>query len=133
MSKVFYYSLAGALWNHPWIFIEKTDAETEAPKCRQPDVKSQFSEDPDAGKDWRQEEKEMTEIEMVGWHHWLNGYKFEQPLGDGEVKGREAWNVAVQGVAKNQTQLRDWTELNWTNWGKKVQKMDCCKSPDGIN
>jgi len=40
--------------------------------------------DPDAGKDWRQEEKGMTEDEMVGWHHWLNGHEFEQTLGDSE-------------------------------------------------
>ena len=43
--------------------------------------------DPDAGKDWRQEEKGMTEDEMVGWHHWLNGHEFEQTLGDGEGQG----------------------------------------------
>ena len=50
-----------------------------------PDAKSQLTgKDPDAGKDWRQEEKGMTEDEIVEWHHWLNGYKFEQTLGDSE-------------------------------------------------
>ena len=47
----------------------------------------QFKKDPDAGKDWRQEEKGTTEDRIVGWHHWLNGHKFEQPLGDGEGQG----------------------------------------------
>ena len=46
-----------------------------------------FRKDPDAGKDWRQEEKETPEDEMVGWHHWLNGREFEQAPGDGEGQG----------------------------------------------
>ena len=53
-----------------------------------PDAKSQLiGKDPDAGKDWRQEEKGMTEDEMVGWHHWLGGYELEQILGDGGGQG----------------------------------------------
>ena len=61
--------------NQPWIFIGRTDAEAEAPILWPPGVKSQlFGRDPDAGKDWRQEEKGMTEDEMVGWHHQLNGH-----------------------------------------------------------
>ena len=62
---------------------------------------------PDAGKDWRQEEKGATEGEMVGWHHWLNEHEFEQALGDSE--GREAWWATVHGVAKSRTQLNNWT------------------------
>ena len=46
-----------------------------------------IGKDPDAGKDWRQEEKGKTEDEMVGWHHWLNGYKFEQSQGESEGQG----------------------------------------------
>ena len=61
--------------------------------------------DPDAGKDWGKE-KGMTEDEMVGWHHWLNGQEFELKK---IVKNREAWCAAVHGVAKSQTQLSDWT------------------------
>ena len=61
-----------------WIFIGKTDAETEAPVLWPPDMKNWLiGKDPDAGKDWRQEEKGTTEAEMVGWHHWLNGHEFE--------------------------------------------------------
>ena len=71
--------------NQPWIFIGRTDAEAEAPILRPPDAKSWLiGKDPDAGKDWRQEEKGMTEQEMVGWHHQLNEYEFEQTQGDGE-------------------------------------------------
>ena len=64
--------------NQPWIFIGRTDAETEAPILWPPDVKSWLTgKDPDAGKDWGQEEKGVTEDEMVVWHHWLNGHEFE--------------------------------------------------------
>ena len=62
--------------NQPWIFTGRADAE--APILWPPDAKSQLTgKDPDAGKDWGQEEKGMTEDEMVGWHHWLNGHEFE--------------------------------------------------------
>ena len=61
-----------------WIFIERTDAEAEASILWPPDVKNWLIRKvPDAGKDWRQEEKGMTEDEMVGWHHWLNGHESE--------------------------------------------------------
>ena len=74
--------------NQAWIFIERTDAEAEAPILWPPDVKNCLIwREPDAGKDWRQEEKGTTEDEMVGWHHWLNGLEFEQTLGDGEGHG----------------------------------------------
>ena len=65
--------------NQPWIFIGRTDAE--APVLWLPDVKSQFiGKDPDAGKNWGQ--KGVTEDEMVGWYHWLNGHEFDkQALG----------------------------------------------------
>ena len=64
--------------NHPWIFIERIDAETEAPILWPPDVKSQLIEkDPDAGKDWGQEEKGAPKDEMVGRYHWLNEHEFE--------------------------------------------------------
>ena len=59
-------------------YIGRTDAEAEAPILWPPDVKSQLiGRDPDAGKDWRQEEKGTTEDELVGWHYWLNRYEFE--------------------------------------------------------
>ena len=71
--------------NQPWIFIGRTDTEAEALVLWPPDAKNWLvGKDPDAGKDWRQEEKGTTEDEMVGWHHRLNGYEFEQTLGGGE-------------------------------------------------
>ena len=64
--------------NQSWIFIGRTDAEAETPILWLPDVKSWLTgRDPDAEKDWRQEEKGMREDEMVGWHHWLNEHEFE--------------------------------------------------------
>ena len=64
--------------NQPWIFTGRTDAETEAPILGPLDAKSWLiGKDSDAGNDWRQEEKGMTEDKMVGWHHWLDGREFE--------------------------------------------------------
>ena len=66
----------------------RTDANTEAPMLWPPDAKSWSTiKDPDAGKDWGQEEKGVTEDEMVGWHHWLSGHEFAQTQGDGEGQG----------------------------------------------
>ena len=64
--------------NWSWIFIGRTEAEAETPILWPPDAKNWLiGKDPDdAGKDWKQEEKGMTEDEMVGWHHWLNGHEF---------------------------------------------------------
>ena len=64
--------------NQSWIFIGRTDAEAETPVLWPPDAKNWLIwKDPDAGKNWRQEEKGTIEDEMVGWHHWLNGREFE--------------------------------------------------------
>ena len=85
--------------NQSWIFIGRTDAEAETTILWPPDVKSWITgKDSDTGKDWRQEEKGMTEDEMVGCHHWLNGHVFEQAPGDGEGQG--SWHAAVHGVAE---------------------------------
>ena len=78
--------------NQSWIFTEKTDAEAESPILWPHDAKSQLiRKDPDAGKDWRQEEKGTTEDEMVGWHHELNEHEFKHALGDGEGQGSLVW------------------------------------------
>ena len=64
--------------NQSWIFIGRTDAEAESPILSLPDVKNWLiGKAPDAGKDWRQEETGMTEDEMIGWHHQLNGHGSE--------------------------------------------------------
>jgi len=97
--------------NQSWIFIGRTDAEAEAPILWPPDAKNWLiRKDPDARKDQRQEEKGITEDEMVGWHHQLNGHEFEQA--PGVVMDREAWHVSIHGVTKSQTWLSYWTELN---------------------
>ena len=71
--------------NQPWIFIGRTDAGAETPILWPPDAKSQLiGKHTDAGKDWGQEEKGVTEDEMVGRHHQLNGHEFEKSLGDSE-------------------------------------------------
>ena len=68
-----------------WIFIGRTNAEAETPTLWPPDAKNWLIwKDPDAGKDWRWEEKGMTEDEIVGWHHRLNGHEFEQAPGVGD-------------------------------------------------
>ena len=92
--------------NQSWKFIGRTDVEAETPILWLSDVKNWLTgKDPDAEKDWRQEEKGTTENEMVGWHHWLSGHEFEQ-LWE-LVMDREAWNPAVHGVAKSWTWLSD--------------------------
>ena len=74
--------------NQSWMFIGRIDAEAETPILRPPDVKNRLIwKDPDTGKDWRREEKGMTEDEMVGWHHQLNGHEFEWTLGVGDGQG----------------------------------------------
>ena len=74
--------------DQPWIFIGRTDAEAATPILWPPDVKNWLIwKDPDAGEDWRREEKGTTEDEMVGWYHWLSAREFEQAPGDSEGQG----------------------------------------------
>ena len=98
--------------NQSWIFIRRTDAEAETPIFWTLDSKSQLiRKDPDAGKEWRQEEKGMTEDKMVGWHHWLNGHEFEKT--PEMVMDREVWRAVVYRVTKSQTWLSDWATTTW--------------------
>ena len=100
--------------NQSWIFIGRTDAEAETLILWQPDAKNWLIwKDPDAEKDWRQEEKGRTKDKMVGWHHDSMDMSLSK-LWE-LVIDREAWCVTVHGVAKRQ----DWvTELNWTETSK---------------
>ena len=94
-----------------WVFIGRTDVEAETPILWPPDVKSWLIwKDSDVGKDWGQEEKRMTEDEMVEWHHQLKGHGFGWTPGVGDGQ----WGLACcdHGVAKSWTRLSNWTELN---------------------
>ena len=96
--------------DQPWVFFGRNDAKAETPVLWSPHAKSWLiGKDSDAGRDWGQEEKGMTEDEMAGWHHWLDGHESEWPRE--LVMDREAWRAAIRGVTKRWTRLSDWTEL----------------------
>ena len=98
--------------DQPWDFFGRNDAKAETPVLWLPHAKSWLiGKDSDAGRDWGQEEKGMTEDEMAGWHHQLEGRECEWTPGVGD--GREVWRAAIHGVAKSQTRLSGWT--NWLN------------------
>ena len=97
--------------NQPWIFIRRTDAETEAARHWPSDAKGQLiRKDPNAGKDWSQE-KGTTEDEMDGWHYWLNGHEFEQAPGDGEGQGSLACCSPWSRKESDMTEQLNWTKL----------------------
>ena len=97
--------------NQSWIFSRRTNAEPKAQVLWPPDVKNWLiGKEPDAGRDWGQEEKGMTEDELVGWHHWLNGHGFGWTPGVGDGQGSlacySAWGCRVGHI---------WViELNWS-------------------
>ena len=93
--------------NQSWIFIGRTDAEAETAILWPPDVKSWcIGKDPEAGKDWRQEEKGAIEDEMLGWHHPLNGHEFEQTPGDYEGQGSLE---CCSPRGRKESDMTDWT------------------------
>ena len=95
--------------NQSWIFIGRTDAEAEAPILWPPDAKNWFTgEDPDAGKDWRQEEKGTTKDEVVGWHHRLDGHESEQAPGVGDG---QAGLACCSPWGRKESNTTKW--LNW--------------------
>ena len=97
--------------SQPWMFIGRTDAEAEAPVLWPPDAKSWLiGKAPDAGKDWKQE-KGMTEDEMVGWHHWLNGHEFEQAPGVDDEQGSMACCSPWGHKVSNMTEWLNWRIL----------------------
>ena len=99
-----------------WVFTGRTEAEAETPVHQPPHVKSWLiGKDPDAGRDWGQDEKGTTEDEMAGRHHWLYGHEFGWTPGVGDGQGGLAcWNSVLQFMGLQRVR-RDWaTELNWT-------------------
>ena len=106
-----------ATGNQSWIFIGRSDAE--APILWPPDAKNWLiGKGPDAGKDWRKEEKVMTEDEVVRWHHWLDGYEFEQALVVGDGQGSLA---CCSPWGRKELDMIHW--LNWTHASKVMFKI----------
>ena len=97
-----------------WVFIGRTDAEDETPILWPPDAKSLlFWKDPDAGKDWKQEEKGTTEDEMAGWHHRLDGHGFGWTPGVGDGQESLACCISWSHKELDTTEWLNWTELNY--------------------
>ena len=98
-----------------WVFFGRNDAKAETPILWPTHAKSWlFGKDPDAGRDWRQEEKGITVDEMAGWHHLLDGHEFEETLGVGDIQGGlECCNSWGHRVGHNWETELNWTELNW--------------------
>ena len=100
--------------NQSWIFIGRTDAEAETSILWPLDAKNWLVwKDPDAGKDWRQEEKGTSEDEMVGWHHQLDGHESEQAPGVGDGQGNLVCCSPWGHQESNTTEQLNWTGLNW--------------------
>ena len=112
--------------NQPWISFGRTDVDVEAPILWPPEGKSQLTgKDPPAGKDWGQEEKQVTEGETVGWHHQPNGHEFEQTPGDSEGQGNLVcctpwgrkdldttyWTTIARRMVSVLHELMDWKPL----------------------
>ena len=105
--------------DQPWVFFRRNDAEAETPVLWPPHAKSWLiGKDSDAGRDWGQEEKGMTEDEMAGWHHGLDGRESEWTPGVGDGQG----GLACCGCRESDaTEWLNWTELNWTNYTIELQ------------
>ena len=96
--------------NQSWVFIGRTDVEAETPILWPPNMKNWLiGKGPNAGEDWRQEEKGTTEDEMAGWHHWLDGHGFGWTPGVGDGQGGLA---CCDSWGRKELDTTEW--LNWT-------------------
>ena len=108
--------------NQSCVFIVRTDVEAETPILWPPDAKSWLIwKDPDAGKDWGQEEKGTTEDEMVGWHHQLNGHGFGWSPGVGDGQGGLVCCSSWGHKESDMTEWLNWTELNHNVPGRRLR------------
>ena len=106
--------------DQPWDFFGRNDGKAETPILWPPHVKSWLiGKDPDTGRDWGQEEKGMTEDEMAGWHHWLDGCESEWTPGVGDGQG--GLEYCDSCVAKSRTWLSNWSDLIWYAFWVKGQ------------
>ena len=97
-----------------WVFIGRTDVEAETLILWPPDAKNRLiGKDPDAGKDWRREEKGTTEDKMVRWHHQLDGHEFEQALGVGDGQGSLVCCNPWDHKELDTTERLDWTDVSY--------------------
>ena len=104
-----------------WIFTGQTDGEAEIAILWPPDAKNGLTrKDPDAGKDWRWEEKRPKEDEMAEWHHWLDGYESEWTPGVGDAQGSLACRSPWGHKELDTTERLNWTELTHTKLSCKV-------------
>ena len=115
--------------SQPWIFIGRTDADSEAPVLWPPDAKNWLIwKDPDAGKNWRQEEKRATKNEMVGWHHQLNRHEFYQILGHSEGQGRlvccNPWGCKESDMTQGLNTQQQSCQQHWASY-------PCCTQESG--
>ena len=100
--------------DQPWDFFGRNDAKAETPVLWPSQEKSWLTgKDSDAGRDWGQQEKGMTEHEMAGWHHWLDGRESEWTPGVGDGQGGLACCYSWGRKESDTTERLNWTELNW--------------------
>ena len=119
--------------NQSWIFIGRTDAETETPHWP-PDAKNWLIwKDPNAGKDWRREEKGMTEDEMVGWHHRLDGHEFEQAPGVGDGQGSLVCCSPWGCKESEETEQLSWTNVYFSSRRRNFKKEEEVKTVSKFN
>ena len=110
-----------------WVLIGRTDVEAETLILWPPDVKSWLIwKDPDAGKDWRREEKETTEDEMAVWHHWLNGPGFGWTSGVGDGQGGLACCGSWGHKESDMTEWLNWTTVLQWRWASVSALMFYC-------
>ena len=110
-----------------WVFVGRTDFEAETPILWSPDTKSwHIGKDPDAGRDWRQEEKRTTEDEMAGWHHRLDGHEFGWPAGVSDGQEGLACCGSWGHKESDTTEWLSWTELNSFMVWLWIIKLDVC-------
>ena len=124
--------------NQPWVFIGRSDAETEALIFWPPVEKNWLTgKDLHGGKHWRQEEKGATEDEVVGWHYWLKGHEFEQALGVGDGKGSLAccgpWGHKESDTTERLNWLKHFPSISWTDPGILLSQVMLIDIINGIS